>query len=227
MERPLLAITVPGIPSSYSTRKEKPWKEALNAFLPPLSSVDVSATGVVVSFRVSGPQSGHFAVDLDNLCEPLFSVLVNKKGWFGKKRSNIQWFKATKVYEEPFGCDLALMESLPPPLPLSEQEVIFSGLYQDAFPKSAKDELFINWVNTYCGDKPIKGNVSVKLRFGPVAINIGDIGTGYVKHIIDCLHPLIGGNKKAPEDWKVWELQVEKNVSDLPANTVHVQVSML
>lgn len=226
MVKPLLTITIPGIPSSYSTPKEKPWKESLKAFLPSALDMDVAATGLVVNFRVSGPQSGRLAVDLDNLCEPLFSVLVNQKGWFGKKRSNIQWFKATKVYEEPFGCDLVLMESLPP-LPLSEQKVAFSELYQDAFPKSAKDELFFNWVQTRCEDKRIEGNVSVKLRFGPVAINIGDIGTGYVKHIIDCLHPLIGGDGKAPHDWKVRQLQVEKNASDLPANTVHVQVSEL
>jgi hypothetical protein len=44
----------------------------------------------------------------------------------------------------------------------------------------------------------------------PDRINRGEIATGAVKAIIDCLWPIIGGKPRAPEDWRIEELMVER-----------------
>lgn len=225
-EQPLLTVSVPGIPSSYSTPKEKPWKEALNTHIPLAPLLGSVATGVVANFRVPRPQVGHRKVDLDNLCEPLFSVLVNQKHWFGKTRPNIQWFKVTKSYEEPFGCDVCLFETLPRNEALLEQKVLFSATYDSAFPKSAQDIPFADWVKLYHTSTERSEWFSICIQFGFNG-NIGDIASEATKSIIDCLYPILGGKVGAPQDWRVIELQVEKNVSDIPVGAVRVLVSAL
>jgi hypothetical protein len=226
-EQSLLSVSVPGIPSSYSTAKEKPWKEALNTHIPLAPLLGSVATGVIVNFRVPRPQVGHRKVDLDNLCEPLFSVLVNQKHWFGKTRPNIQWFKVTKSHEEPYGCDIALMESFPLNEIDDNKIQLPSALYEDKLPKNAKDLQFVKWVSTYVPIYKERKAFFIHLRFGGAKNNLGNISGGRIKSIIDCLYCVIGGNIGAPDDWKVIELQVQKNVPDVPEGCVHVLVSAL
>lgn len=46
-----------------------------------------TGSGVILAFCTDAPASGHHAPDIDNLWEPVLSVLVNAKGWCGGRRS--------------------------------------------------------------------------------------------------------------------------------------------
>lgn len=224
-EEILLALSIAGIPASFSTTKEKSWKELLTIAIPPHNPLELQGSGVIADFRVSGPETGHFAVDLDNLCEPLFSVLVNKKGWFAGKRPNIQWFKVTKTYGDDPGCSLSILQSSFNSKDMEDGNVLFSGLYSDDFPRSARDLSFISWVKANSTNQRRAERFSIQLLFGDAKPNIGDIATGRVKNIIDCLYPIIGGNVGAPEDWRVHELKVAKNYPGLSTGSVQIMVA--
>ncbi len=65
---------------------------------------------------------------------------------------------------------------------------------------------------------------AVGLRFGGSAVNIGDIATGRVKSVIDCLYPILGGVVGAPEDWRITSLYVEKKSANVPDGAVSVTI---
>ncbi len=58
-------------------------------------------------------------------------------------------------------------------------------------------------------------------------MNLGDIATGKVKSIIDCLYPVIGGNMGSPEDWRIDILEVTKGIKILPENAIRVSIAEL
>ncbi|MBZ0268569.1 hypothetical protein K8I85_10475, partial [bacterium] len=67
------------------------------------------------------------------------------------------------------------------------------------------------------------GPFSLGMAFGG-AINIGDIATGRVKAVIDCLYPWLGGNCGAPEDHRISALHVEQEAAGVPAGSVAISL---
>ena len=62
------------------------------------------------------------------------------------------------------------------------------------------------------------------MLFGAQKLSIASLSDGKVKHIIDCLYPLIGGKKGAPEDHRIVELYVVKSVPGLNNDQVQITI---
>lgn len=220
---------ISGVPSSYSTTREKPWKVALASRIP-VAAAESGERGLSVDFSVSGPRTGAQAGDIDNLCEPVFSVVINGKRWFAGRRPNLRWYRATKTFAASpadAGCRVTIERAASPGPPPAPPSPVLNGVYDGALPRSARDEPFADWVRR-CADPAGKADwYGVRIRFGNSAVNIGDIASGPVKSIIDCLYPIIGGSAGSPEDWRVRALQVEKNDETLPAGVAHVVVDAI
>jgi hypothetical protein len=67
------------------------------------------------------------------------------------------------------------------------------------------------------------GAIAVDLEFaGPV--NLGDIATGRLKNVIDCLYPVIGGRPGAPNDARITLIEATRRVIQVTAG-VHIRVT--
>jgi len=199
---------VPGNPATFATRGEVPWRDALRISLPERSRGS-NERGLTMDFHLANLAPQGQPLDLDNLCEPLFSILINGKGWFGGRRTNMYWFKASKSQATPTGCTIRILSS-PPTEPY--QDSIFDGYFPGPLPRSAKDPDMPTWIYEVFDREKSNSDVSysVHLKFDDAKINIGDISTGIVKSTIDCLYPIIGGVPGSPEDWRISILRVEK-----------------
>ncbi len=215
----LLAVRIVGKPAPWNGGEEQVWKEKLDQGLSRPTSMTISQ-GLLLDFRVSGPKAG----DIDNLCEPVFQVLVNKKGWFDGKRPNILWYKASKSYTGEPGCDLAVLRSVPTSAVPSQATILFRGTFGAPLPTSGSDLKFANRVAGATIRAADVEHYAVELQFGGSELNIGDVSTGRVKNVLDCLYPLIGGAASGPEDWRVTHLHVEKGVQTVPLGAVRVTV---
>lgn len=88
-------------------------------------------------------------------------------------------------------------------------------------PDSARSPELADWVSARLpGERSER--YTLHLKFGNPRINIGDIATGTVKSVIDCLYPLLGGTPGAPEDWRIESLYVAKSLADVPENSVAI-----
>ena len=165
--------------------------------------------------------------DIYNLCEPVFSSLINKKGWLGGKRPNLKWFRATKMIDIKHGCSFKICNSLESVSPIKYKYAINSKIYSDNLPKNATDAEFSSWVKENYNVAKHLSSFYVKIEFGSSRINLGDIATGKVKSIIDCLYPIIGGNMGSPEDWKINILEVSKGVKTISENSTRITIAEL
>jgi len=161
--------------------------------------------------------------DLDNLCEPVFAVLANRLGWFGGRRPNVRAFWARKALAEPTGCRIRITDSRWAETS-PNGDVLLDGTYMDELPRSARDENFAAWVSRTMS-RPARslGELTVELGFaGPV--NLGDIATGRLKNVIDCLYPLIGGRPGAPNDSRITVIEATRMHREVAAG-VRVRVT--
>lgn len=174
------------------------------------------------SRRRSGYAEG---ADLDNLCEPVFSVIANRLGWFGGSRPNVRSFRARKTLAESTGCRIRITSELWDGS-WFEGEVLLDGSFTATMPRSARDEIFAGWVaRTMTRPASPFGSLAVELSFaGPV--NLGDISTGRLKNVIDCLYPVIGGRPGAPSDARVRVLEATRMQADVESG-VRVRVAEL
>jgi len=211
---------IPGIPATFATAAEKVWREALDWAIPQVPG-GRTFTGVELAFSVEGDLRGGQPYDLDNLCEPVFSALVNRKRWFDGRRQNIQWWLATRTLASPIGCRLRLAAT---PLDRAPRgKPLFSGIYRGEFPRGASDTRIADWLRAAGISAPRhRSRFAVSLEFGSAAINLGDIATGPVKSVIDNLFPIVGGVMQAPEDWRIARLRVHKGVSELESDAVRI-----
>jgi hypothetical protein len=197
----LLDQFIAGRPAPFATAGERPWKEAIAVAL---ASSPPSAEGsfLELDFAVA-PAIGYArGADLDNFCEPVFSVLANRLGWFGGRRPNIQAFRARKTLAEPAGCRIRIsiarwrdswIEGLS----------LLDAVSVGPLPRGARDEAFATWVEaTMVRAADPEAVLAVDLGFsGPV--NLGGIATGRLKNVIDCLYPVLGGRPGAPNDARI------------------------
>ena len=215
-----------GEPATFATKREKPWKKNLIQQIPDGNQIG-SEKGIVLDFHLKSMKVNKQYFDVDNLCEPVFSIMINSKGWFNGKRPNIKWFRASKIKDIKSGCNIIISDSLEPETEVIYKNIIYDRIYSGNLPRSATDNEFITWVL----EKTIKDykctSIYLKIEFASSKINLGDIATGKVKSIIDCLYPIIGGNIGNPEDWKVNILEVHKGVKTIPDETIKVFIADL
>ena len=209
-----LRLRVAGVPSGFANGPpERRWKEAPEEALTP-HRPDGDERALRLRFILPPVAPGRRGADLDNLIDPVLSVLVGKLGWFGHRRPSIGGIEATKERGSEPGCELELLAGLEPSTAV--EKPLLDAVYEGALPRSARDELFTDWVRARVlaerrPDGP--GGIGVSLVFGDPRTNLGDIATGRPKNVIDCLWPLLGGRAGAPHDHLVTTLRLSRGDS--------------
>lgn len=204
---------IAGRPSSFATAAERPWKEAIAAGLPEVQT-STRATFLELAFAVAPAVGYAEGADLDNLCEPVFSVLANRLGWFGGSRPNVRAFRARKTLAEPTGCRIRITEARWADAWLAGH-FLLDGTYADQLPRSARDASFAAWVaRTMSRPARPSGGIAVELGFAG-AVNLGDIATGRLKNVIDCLYPVIGGRPGAPNNARITAIEATRMHPDV------------
>ena len=113
-----------GTPVGFSNSGEPLWKEKLEEQIP--DNVDyVFHSGIKIDFSLESFQTRNQWRDLDNLLDPVFSVVINNKDYLNGGRKNIEWFNASMREKQPTGCNIGLFTELPENLPFHEKEIIF------------------------------------------------------------------------------------------------------
>ena len=215
-EKLLAEFWIPGVPAPYSTQRECRWKETVEREIPRRHGTIVE-TGVDLKFHLTGAHTDPWVPDLDNLCEPVFSILVNRLGWFGGKRPNIRWWRASKRYEGETGCRVRLWSGAVPQFGWGSDRLVVDAVFKGPLPHSAQDERMLSWSRSLQPNQhPLTSwSYCLLLRFGDSSLNLGDVATGAVKSTIDCLF------FSADDRW-VTDLQVEKGIAGIPKTGVNV-----
>lgn len=191
---PLVDLWVPGRPATFATAGERPWKSALRERIP--QAAGRTGNGVILVFYTDAPASGHHAPDIDNLCEPVLSVLVNGKGWCGGRRSLIRWLAAHKFHTRSasvLGCHIRVFDCNPPLLPDFTGPMLYQAMC-GALPQARCESDIMRRVKRSPEVAPVAPGkrVAVHVEFGGDTVNLGDVATGRVKSLIDCLWPVLG-----------------------------------
>jgi len=104
--------------------------------------------------------------------------------------------------------------------------VIFDEIYQGTLPKSATDKEFAEFVKNHTEKRLRKTDeCEVKIQFNSRKVNLGNISSGAIKPIIDCLYPVLGGVSGDPDDHTIRNLLVEKGVEDIPQESIRIMIS--
>jgi hypothetical protein len=181
---------------------------------------------MVLDFSLRDDQGWPGHPDIDNLCEPVFSTVINRLRWFDGRRTSLIWYLATKR----LGADVGAMISLTSdPAPEVASVVTAPGLaatWSGDPPSSARDARFLAWVKEQRAPAA-EGQLAVALEFGGSRVNIGDVATGPVKHIIDCLQPVVGGRLGNPDDHRIVCLLVVKDVFGVGESGVRITVGQV
>lgn len=213
---------VTGRPFGYSSTGEQQWKDMLTAAVPP-SQLQHSGSGLLTDFSVPLPTRQAPGFDLDNLLDLAFSAVVNRRGWFGGRRPNLRWIAAQKEVRAEPGVRLAVLDEPPSLWRPEDVDVVLDAVYQADIPNAAAMGNYEEWVrrNTLRSLPP--GGVGIAIDLADERVNLGDVGTGAVKALINGLWPVLGGERGAPYDGRIAALVVRKGVSSL-AGTVAVKV---
>ena len=218
------SIWVNGVPATYATKAERPWKDCLCNTVTVAPQCEVGYTGLKLRFILpTFAPKGH-PLDVDNLCEPVFSVLIGKLGWFQGKRSNLRWWHATKAEGNSYGVQITAREDVMYDLEVGLGKAVFDSVYTGDLPRKATDTQIPTWISSLETTRLEDSRFVVRLLFGSEKINIGDIATGKIKSLIDCLYPIIGGRSGNPEDWRIDTLIVHKGISTLLQDSVRVSI---
>lgn len=201
-----------GAPTPFAGgENERLWKQAIAERVPPCPGG--SNTSAHIRFVLQPEQDGSTGGDLDNLLDPILSVLVNKLGWCGGRRPTLQWVAASKRFTREAGAHIEVGGDEPPWPPASAGPVVLDGDYAGPLPRSATAPEFADWVRGHMAAVLADDDrAAVRLSFASDTVNLGEIATGTVKPLIDGLWPLLGGSPAAPEDWRVRALHIEKGV---------------
>ena len=213
---------IAGLPATFATKGEIPWKQTLTRSIE--DPGDQAFIGVRLSFTLPTLEPKGHHLDVDNLCEPVFSILINARGFFKGRRPNLLWWEATKERGEKCGVRVILEQLQSGGLTLDLGGPSFNYLYSGTLPSSATDPDIPNWLSSLGVCKAVggSGRFALQLDFLNPRVNLGDIATGKVKAIIDCLYPLLGGGKGKPEDWRIDRLLATKGFSGDSAGAVRI-----
>lgn len=210
---------VEGSPATFATRREAAWRQRL--LTAPPQCLAGREQGLWLDFAPGSDAVNGQPFDLDNLCEVAFSVLVGGLGWFGGRRPGVRWWSATRRVARPTGCAVTIHEERADRRPRFAP--IASGIYPGPLPSSARDPDLAVWAASIPVCRGGGGPFSLGIAFGG-AVNIGDIATGRVKAVIDCLYPWLGGNCGAPEDHRISALHVEQEAAGVPVGSVAISL---
>jgi len=178
---------------------------------------------MVIEFTLEDGLAWPAHPDIDNLCEPVFSTVINRLRWFDGSRPNLDWFLATKRPGAELGAMITVFGSPAPDVSTVLTHPTFTATWPGPLPRSARDERFASWVRDQ-GTSPLSGTLAVALEFGGSRVNIGDIATGPVKSAIDCLQPIVAGSFGNPDDHRIVLLLVSKRVLGIADGAVRVTV---
>ena len=170
-----------------------------------LAETQADGSGLDLGFALPDDDQSIQMADLENFCEPVFSIVINGLGWFRGRRTNLRWWRRESRQEQNLDLHCVYSRLGPHQIQLLTARscstrstlVIFHPVLriQASFPNHA----------TVATE-----SIGIQIRFAESRINLGNIATGPTKSTIDCLYPLIGGNAGAPEDWKIDALCVSK-----------------
>ena len=214
-------VWVAGRPAPFATAGERPWKVAVAAQVP--ASAGLACSGMVIEFTLEKGLAWPAHPDIDNLCEPVFSTVINRLRWFGGSRPNLDWFLATKRPGAELGAMITVLGSAAPDVSTVLTLPALAATWPGPLPRSARDEQFATWVRDQ-RTPPLSGTLAVALEFGGSQVNIGDIATGPVKSVIDCLQPTVGGPFGNPDDHRIVLLLVRKRVPGIADGAVRLTV---
>lgn len=208
---------VDGVPATFATRGEKPWREAVAASVSRQPADGLTYRVLSAAFVTPPSASGRRAQDVDNLMEPIIWALVGRLGWFGGRRTNLdEWFATIRHGVEP-GAELGLADEPLAALVAMAAETLAIGTYSGPLPNCATHPEACAWSETLAHSLEWRPREAcgLELAFASPTVNIGDIATGPVKAMIDCLYPLIGGSRGHPEDQRIRTVVVRRNVPDI------------
>ena len=220
----LLDEFILGRPAPFATAGERPWKDAIAASL---AAIVPSTPGAFLELDFAvAPAIGYAAgADLDNLCEPVFSVLANRLGWFGGRRPNVRAFRARKALAPRTGCRIRITGHRWDGSWI-DGSLLLAGVFTGTLPISARDDVFAGWVSDVMARAARPSAIlGVELGFGG-PVNLGDVATGRIKNVIDCLYPVIGGRPGAPDDSRIAALEATRMDPKVSAG-VRVRVAEL
>lgn len=214
MNHPDNAVFIPGEPATFATRMEKPWKETLSAYL---RHVPNAGNMVDLTFHLSPNRFSSRGYDLDNLCEPVFSVLASGLGWFGGRQAGIRGWRAVKAVSDTPGLSLRQVHEIPTMHSLSH--ILFDQVYRGALPRSARSPEIPAWLQSFSGLPAPRGLLGLAMDFTNTGRSIASIPVGLVKHAVDCLYPIIGGRVGGPDDHLIGEMAARRleDVSGTPS----------
>ncbi|MGI6670537.1 MAG: hypothetical protein ACOX58_03035 [Christensenellales bacterium] len=214
-----LSTWIPGTPASFATRSEKTWKEQLLTCLSHSKYYHSSLELKFVLPETSLVYKGH---DLDNLCDPVFSVLASSLGWFEGKQSNIDGWQAVKTIGNNTGLELRQVRRIEEKIP--EKAIIFSDCYYGKIPHGALDPEIPRWLQKFDKLETSSNNIGISLVFVNHRRSIASLSDGMVKHVIDCLYPLYGGIGGRPNDHLISNLTIKR--IQVPGIQQHIKVIM-
>ena len=212
---------VEGKPAPFATGGEKAWRVALEG-QGRRGAMNGTERGLRLRFTLQSLAPQGKPLDLDNLVEPVLSVLVNRMGWFGSRRPAICWWHATKEEGAPTGCGVQFSTSLEPDaMGFATHEAAYVGL----LPTNGTAPEPARWAATHPYPfRAVPPRLGLRLDFGDESVNIGDIATGRVKSFIDGLWPWFGGAAGKPNDHLIDRLVVTKGLPGAPPGGVRVRL---
>jgi hypothetical protein len=220
-----ITFSISGLPGTYATAKEAPWKQAVHKQAP-RPSFRGKEIGLRMRFTLPTLTPWGQPLDADNLCEPVFSVLIDRIGWFSKSRSNLQWWQATKEEGTNHGCRITVHTSDSMILPQSKPD--YAESYLGRLPANARSRPLGNWAWNIRQQNRIRWipqECSLFVGFPSESYNIGNIGNNsIVKPTIDCLYPWLGGKEGSPEDHRIVSLAVSKSQDAQPERGITIKL---
>ena len=113
----------------------------------------------------------------------MFRVFVNQHGWFGGRRPNMVWWRASKRHVGEFGCKLELWSGTAPEFKWESDQLVISDIFTGSLPRSGHDKLMLAWAQSL---QPIQDifaswRYRLLLQFGNPSFNLGSVGGGQVE----------------------------------------------
>ena len=210
---------ITGRPATFATRSEAPWKEKI---ISQIGNRKNENNSLELEFNILNENYEQKGFDIDNLCDPVFTALTSKLGWYNGSQVNIISYRAIKIKGGIEGMVLKDIEKID--FAIEKATVQFDEIFKGSFPKNARDPQIPDWLSQFNNLKNIKGECGLALRFGTKKRSIASISDGIVKHIIDCMYPIFGGKPGAPDDHLISDLYVQKSVDGLSENEVRITV---
>lgn len=218
-----LSYWIEGIPATFATKGEIPWRSTIIDSVPLNTAGGIS--GVMMDFTLPSMAPHGHPLDTDNLCQPVFYAL-KKIGYFEGNYANILWWRAKKCEGIPSGVSLTFNKENPTNLVELLGTPIFDEVYSGPLPSSATSPEIPQWLSSLTNKKNPnpESRLAISISFGSSKVSLGNISTGKVKSLIDCMFPIIGGKRGAPDDWKIDLIHAEKDPMNRDPASVGISV---